>query len=53
MSEYKFCRRCGTQLGPDDNFCTACGAPASEDFPAAGGDLPGTPTGQIVPEVPS
>ena len=53
MSEYKICRRCGTQLGPDDNFCTACGAPASEDFPAAGGDLPGTPTGQIAPEVPS
>ena len=52
MSEYKFCRRCGTQLGPDDNFCTACGAPTDEDFLVAGDGLPVMPVGQVTPEGP-
>ena len=52
MSEYKFCRRCGTQLGPDDNFCTACGAPTGEDFLVAGDGLPVMPVGQVAPEGP-
>ena len=52
MSEYKFCRRCGTQLGPDDNFCTACGAPTGEDFLVAGDGLPVMPVGQVAPEAP-
>lgn len=52
MSEYKFCRRCGTQLGPDDNFCTACGAPTDEDFLVAGDGLPVMPVGQVAPEAP-
>lgn len=52
MSEYKFCRRCGTQLGPDDNFCTACGAPTGEDFLVAGDGLPVMPVGQVTPEGP-
>lgn len=52
MSEYKFCRRCGTQLGPDDNFCTACGAPTDEDFLVAGDGLPVMPVGQVAPEGP-
>ena len=52
MSEYKFCRRCGTQLGPDDNFCTACGAPIGEDLLVAGDGLPVMPVGQVTPEAP-
>lgn len=52
MSEYKFCRRCGTQLGPDDNFCTACGAPTGKDFLVAGDGLPVMPVGQVAPEGP-
>lgn len=52
MSEYKFCRRCGTQLSPDDNFCTACGAPTGEDFLVAGNGLPVMPVGQVAPEGP-
>lgn len=52
MSEYKFCRRCGTQLGPDDNFCTACGAPTGGDFLVAGDGLPVMPVGQVAPEGP-
>ena len=52
MSEYKFCRRCGTQLGPDDNFCTACGAPTGGDFLVAGDGLPVMPVGQVTPEGP-
>ena len=52
MSEYKFCRRCGTQLGPDDNFCTACGAPIGEDLLVAGDGLPVMPVGQVTPEGP-
>lgn len=52
MSEYKFCRRCGTQLGPDDNFCTACGAPIGEDLLVAGDGLPVMPVGQVAPEAP-
>ena len=52
MSEYKFCRRCGTQLGPDDNFCTACGAPTGEDLLVAGDGLPVMPVGQVTPEGP-
>lgn len=52
MSEYKFCRRCGTQLGPDDNFCTACGAPTDEDFLVAWDGLPVMPVGQVAPEAP-
>lgn len=52
MSEYKFCRRCGTQLGPDDNFCTACGAPTDENFLVAGDGLPVMPVGQVAPEAP-
>ena len=52
MSEYKFCRRCGTQLGPDDNFCTACGAPIGEDLLVAGDGLPVMPVGQVAPEGP-
>lgn len=52
MSEYRFCRRCGTQLGPDDNFCTACGAPTGKDFLVAGDGLPVMPVGQVAPEGP-
>ena len=52
MSEYKFCRRCGTQLDPDDNFCTACGAPIGEDLLVAGDGLPVMPVGQVTPEGP-
>lgn len=59
----RFCRHCGTQLQPGDEFCGSCGLalsdePASESAPghgqhesAEGGPYPGSRTGWIIAAV--